>query len=85
MPPLRSKPVCGKCGAGHWNFVPCDQKDEVEQREIRNEQQRRGFIKVRPREGYIEFGNKLDPDTVLMGSTFAIKRAPGERHGGYRG
>lgn len=85
MPPLRSKPLCERCNRPHWNFVACDKADSFEQSEQRNEQRRRNFLEVRPREGYIEFGNKIDPDTELMGSTFAIKRAPGERHGGYRG
>lgn len=85
MPPLRSKPLCKKCSKPHWTFVACDNATAFEQTEQRNEQRRRDFIVKRPREGYIEFGNKIDPNTELMGSTFAIRRAPGERHGGYRG
>lgn len=84
MPPLRSRPICERCGKPHWNFVACGNAVAREQEETRNEERRRAFIVKRPREGYVEWGDRLDPETVLMGSTFAIKRAPGERHGGYR-
>lgn len=43
------------------------------------------FIARRKREGFIEFGDRLYPETVRMGeTTFARTREPGLRHGAMR-
>lgn len=85
MPPLRNKPVCRKCGQQHWNMVACADAPARNQTEERNETRRREFIVKRPRDGYREFGDVLDPDTQRMGhTTFALRRQPGERIGSVR-
>jgi hypothetical protein len=43
------------------------------------------FIHRRPREGYVDFGDRLDTQSVRVGTnTFALKREPGQRHGAFR-
>jgi hypothetical protein len=43
------------------------------------------FVVRRPREGYREFGDALEPETVRMGgTTIARRRNPGERPGSFR-
>lgn len=40
------------------------------------------FIARRPREGYTDYADRLDGETVRVGqTTFARKREPGQRHG----
>lgn len=75
---MRDTPMCRKCGTPHWNMKPCptvgpvDRPDPV-------------FRAVRPRDGFREYGDLLDTETVRMGeTTFARRRTPGERHGGLR-
>lgn len=66
-------------------MVACDKADQRNDQEERNETRRREFIVTRPREGYREFGDVLEPDTQRMGrNTFAIRRQPGERIGSVR-
>lgn len=77
VPPgqLRNKPVCGRCGKQHWNMVKCADADDRNRVEEANERRRAEFIVRRPREGYREFGDQMDPATVRMGrTTFAVKR-----------
>jgi hypothetical protein len=43
------------------------------------------FIARRKREGFLEYGDRLYPETERMGeTTFARKREPGLRHGALR-
>ena len=87
MPPgqLRSKPVCAQCGKQHWAYVKCEDADARNAIEEANQRRKAEFIIRRPREGYLEFGDRLDPDTVRMGrTTFATKREPGQRIGSFK-
>jgi hypothetical protein len=86
VPPIsRNKPVCPRCKKQHWNFVQCDAADDRNRVEESNERRRAEFIVRRPREGYLEFGDRLDPATVRMGrTTMAVKREPGQRIGQFK-
>lgn len=82
---MAEKPVCASCGKQHWAFVDCANADDRNQLEEANERRRREFIFRRPREGYREFGDRLDPDTVRIGrTTFGTKREPGQRIGSFK-
>lgn len=75
---MRAVPQCRKCGTHHYNMNPCPTGQPVERLQP-------VFRQLRPREGFREFGDLLDEQTVRMGdTTFALRRQPGERHGGFR-
>jgi hypothetical protein len=89
MPPLRSRPICGRCGKPHWSYVACDQADDRNALEERNEQKRRGFIIRRPREGFREFGDQLgefERGGRLNGALILRRRhrGGGEQSGSFR-
>lgn len=69
---MSEPPVCSRCNEAHWRFKPCASGTPL-------------FIHRRPREGFVEFGDRMFPETERVGeTTFALKREPDLRHGSLR-